>query len=615
MKYFAAAIFTNLFFISSLLPQKNVDSLRNILYSSNPYNEKIQAYISFVENFRLKNFDTVTEASSRALGLARNNGDSISVAELKMHIGVANYFAGNYDVAAKNYYEAVSILEKIPGNLLPASRQAGDEKKKLALVYNEIAKLYRKTRDLDRSLQNYNKAMAIFQQLNDSSGVSMILNESGVVFEYKEDYDEAIRRYEASLKIAQALKDSTGISYALNFIAGVQTIQQKYDGAEKNLLLALAIRKNLKDSFAIALTYTDLGATLNAKGDYTKAADYLNASNRIARQIHYPELISNNYNELGSIAQKQGNYQKSLDYFQKRMAIRDSLFSLEKTKQIEELNTKYQTVKNEQIIEQQHNRIVRQNFLFLGLGGLALMISLLVYLQYKRYKLKKEGQLQVEIMQQQALATKAVIEAEEEERQRIARDLHDGVGQMMSAAKMNLSAFESEIQFNSEEQRLSFEKIIHLVDDSCKEVRHVSHNMMPNVLLKNNLATAIRDFIDKLDNKTLQVHIYTEGLNERLHSNTETVLYRVIQECVNNVIKHARATTLDISVIRDKDGISATIEDNGKGFDVTDKEKFEGIGLKNILTRVEYLKGAVEFDSAPGRGTAIGLHIPLPESL
>jgi signal transduction histidine kinase len=182
---------------------------------------------------------------------------------------------------------------------------------------------------------------------------------------------------------------------------------------------------------------------------------------------------------------------------------------------------------------------------------------------------------------------------------------------MMSVAKMNLSAFESEIVFSNEEQKLSFEKIIHLVDDSCKEVRHVSHNMMPHALLKSNLASAIRDFLDKIDKKTLEIHFYSEGLDERLNSNTENVLYRVIQECVNNVIKHAGATELDISVIRDKEGISATIEDNGKGFDTADKEKFEGIGLKNILTRVEYLKGTVEFDSAPGRGTAIGLHVPL----
>ena len=96
-----------------------------------------------------------------------------------------------------------------------------------------------------------------------------------------------------------------------------------------------------------------------------------------------------------------------------------------------------------------------------------------------------------------------------------------------------------------------------------------------------------------------------------MDSNVETVLYRVIQECVNNVMKHANATTLDISLIRDKDGISGTIEDNGKGFDTSDKEQYKGIGLRNIITRIEYLKGSVDFDSAPGRGTVVAFHVPL----
>jgi signal transduction histidine kinase len=155
------------------------------------------------------------------------------------------------------------------------------------------------------------------------------------------------------------------------------------------------------------------------------------------------------------------------------------------------------------------------------------------------------------------------------------------------------------------EQKLAFENIIQLVDDSCKEVRSVSHNMMPNALLKNNLEAAIREFIYKLDQQVLKVHLYAQGLDERLDSNIETILYRIIQECVNNVIKHSGANTLDITIIKEPGEITATIEDNGKGFDTTDKEKFEGIGLKNMRTRVDYLKGTIDFDSSPGNGTVV----------
>ncbi len=579
--------------------QLNTDSLRRVIDSKRSYDEQINASIKLVENFQLKNFDSALFEGNKALKLARKNTDSVSVAELKRHIGVASYFKGEYDIAASNFYESIAILEK------------SNNKQKLAPVYNDLAKLYRKTRDLDKALENYTKASSIYQQLNDNKGIAMILNESGVVFEYREDYKEAVNRYTASMKIAEASGDSLSVSYSLSNIAGVYVIEKKYDEAERNLLRALNIREILRDSFAIALTYSDLGVAMNGKGDYPKAIEYLTKSNKAAEGLRYPELQSNNYNELSSVAQKQGNFQKAFQYFLKRSSLRDSLYALEKTKQIAELNSKYESAKKEQQIATQKNKLRLQNYLFAGIGVLVALTGLLIYSQYKRYRLKKDQQLQTEIMKQQEIAVKAVMEAEENERERIARDLHDGVGQMMSAAKMNLSAFESEIKQGSTEQKKAFEKIIHLVDESCREVRTVSHIMMPNALLKNNLGAAIRDFVDKLTNKNLQVHVFTEGLDERMDSNIETVLYRIIQECVNNAMKHAGATTLDISLIRDKDGISGTIEDNGKGFDATDKEKFEGIGLKNITTRIEYLKGTVDFDSAQGRGTVVAFHVPL----
>src|SRR5690606_2977144 len=125
--------------------------------------------------------------------------------------------------------------------------------------------------------------------------------------------------------------------------------------------------------------------------------------------------------------------------------------------------------------------------------------------------------------------TQAVLAAEEHERQRIGQDLHDGVGQMMSAVKINLSVFQHNINFATEQERLKYDNIIGLVDESCKEVRTISHNMMPNALLRAGLVSAIRDFVNKIDDKVMEVNMYTEGLQERLNTDTETILYRVIQ--------------------------------------------------------------------------------------
>jgi signal transduction histidine kinase len=579
--------------------QSEKDSLRKVMTAKGKYAQKIEAYLLFEEKFGLQDFNEMLRVGKEGITLAIKNDDPISIAQLKKYVGEAWYFQGKYDSAANYFYEAISILEPTK------------EKRKLAAVYNSLAKLYRKTRDLDRATATYNKALEIFQSLEDERGISMIMNESGVVFEYAGEYDKATDRYNTSLYIAKELKDSVGVSYALSNLAGVYTLQRKYKEAEQFLKEVLLIRKLLKDTFSLALVYSDLGATFAAASDFTTARKYIDSSNIIVQKMQYPELQQANFNLLAEMAQKQGDYKTALNYFQKRSLLRDSLFGLEKTKQIEELSTRYETVKKEQKIQEQQHRISLQNLIIWGAVLLFVLLLLLTFSQYKRIKWKQEAKLQSEMIRQQEMATKAVLEAEEGERQRIAKDLHDSLGQMMSAAKMNLSAFEHKVQFNNADEKLAFQNIISLVDDSCKEVRTVSHNMMPNALLKNNLAAALQEFIDKLHYSNIKVHLYTEGLDKPLHSNLETVLYRVIQECVNNVIKHSGADTLDISVIKDATEITATVEDNGKGFDVRLQENLEGIGLKNIRTRVAYLKGTVDFESEIGKGTLVAIHIPL----
>ena len=592
------------FLISALLyacaatAQVNEDSLRRIINSDRPYEAQINAHIQLLAALETRDFDATIEEGEKALSLARKNRDSVAVAEVKQHIGVASYFKGEYDVAARNYFESISILEQ-KGRI-----------DKLAPVYNELAKLYRKTRDLDKAAENYRKAEDIFRKLKDTSGISMILNESGVVYEYKSDYREALRRYEGSLALAQSAGDSLGVSYALSNIAGINVIEKNYHLAETHLLRALRIREKLQDSFAIALTYSDLGAAMNKKGDHDKAIQYLEKSNHIAIRMNYPELQSNNYSELAEAAQNKGDFQKAYDYFLLKSYLRDSIFALEKAKQIEELRTAYETAEKEERISQQEETLRLQRFIFIGIAGLVLLSALLIHSQYRKNKLRQEAALKTELMKQQEAAARSVIEAEENERQRIARDLHDGVGQMMSAAKMNLSAFESRAHFGSEEQKKTFEKIIQLVDESCRELRTVSHVMMPNALLKNNLATAIHEFTDKLNDPRLKIHVYTSGLEERMPASVETVLYRVVQECVTNALKHSEATNLDISLVRENAEITGTIEDNGKGF-VPGTVSGDGIGLKNIVSRIEYLRGKLDVDSRPGKGTVIAFHVPL----
>lgn len=577
----------------------NTDSLKFIIKFNAENAEKVKAYKALANAMLFKDFDECQAAAVAGAALAVKLKDPASVAEFKKYTGLSWYFKGSYDSAAVYYYIAMDILKKTDAPAVKAG------------VLNELGKLYRKTRDLDRSLQMYDEAYAIYKKLNDDDGMATILNESGVVFEYKEDYTEAIRRYKSSLAIREKMNDRSGKAYSFNFLGGVYTLQKNFVEAEHYLLQALELRKALKDSFAIALGHGDLGYMYKEQGQYAKAIEQYNLSNSIAIKMRYADLQLSNYKELAVIAEKKGDLGLSLAYYKKQTALKDSIYSGNKLKQIEQLNAKYQTEKKEQQLKLQDAEITKKNYLLWGLIAVTLLIILAGFSFYYRRQIQNRMHLQAEVMKQQDMATKAIINAEENERKRIAAELHDGVGQMMSAAKMNLSAFENDIQFKDEAQKITFEKLIGLVDESCKEIRSVSHQMMPNALLKSGLASAVREFLDKIDNRIIKINLHTEGLRERLDSNIETVLYRVIQECVNNVIKHSGANNLDISLIKDADGIAATVEDNGRGFDINDKQKFEGIGLKNISSRVAFLKGTVDFDSSPGKGTLVAIHVPI----
>ncbi len=209
------------------------------------------------------------------------------------------------------------------------------------------------------------------------------------------------------------------------------------------------------------------------------------------------------------------------------------------------------------------------------------------------------------LIQQQR--TQAVLEAEERERIRIARDLHDGVGQTLAAARMTLGNYVSQKKIESSEMQTSLD----LLEDGIKEIREISHNMMPSSLTKFGLSSALKQFTNKINALgKLEIELQIVGFKERSDEKIELVLYRIVQEIISNIIKHAEAKKVSIELVRHDDELILIIEDDGRGFD-TAKTENHGIGLKNIATRVEYLNGNVNFDSSIGKGTSVVIEIPL----
>ncbi len=246
--------------------------------------------------------------------------------------------------------------------------------------------------------------------------------------------------------------------------------------------------------------------------------------------------------------------------------------------------------------------------------AMAFLVEILALSGFLAYRVKQiqetSKQLLVEKNLVQQQRTQAVLEAEERERVRIARDLHDGIGQMLAAARMTLGNYLSQKKMDVPEIQNSLD----LLEDSIREVREITHNMMPGSLTKFGLPSALKQFVNKINAlDTLKVDLQVVGIKERLDEKIEMMLYRIVQEIISNIIRHAEATKVSIELIKHDNELILMIEDNGKGFDIQNIEN-QGIGLKNIATRVEYLNGYVNFDSTLGHGTSVVVEIPLNET-
>jgi len=609
--------------------------------TSAPSHQQSLRYAELANALKTIDADTALHFARIAFDLAEKSGSIADKARARTTLSKILTVRGSYDLALKYSTEALQLATDAGLDTL------------VAVAHDGMGNSHWQLGKHAESLENHFKALQIREKIGDVRGISVSKSNIGMVYQSQDKLPLAEKYVMEGLENMKTLNDPSLTLNALHTLANIYGMQGKIEQALQIDAQGIEMAERSNNEFAKALFYDNMGNCYlyGDPPDFEKALEYFNKTLQIDSAFFNKKQMSDSYVNLGTVFLTQEKYLQAIPYLhrsvqlaeesgyvqgklkalqalstayqrsgnshlafttlQRSIRTKDSLFNASSEAKIAELQTVYETEKKQQQINLQEAELSKKNFILTSTILLAILLGLLGFSAYRRYKLQEKARLQSAMIRQQEQATRAVIKAEEDERQRIARDLHDGVGQMMSAAKMNLSAFESGMSFTAPAQRVEFEKIIGLVDESCKEIRAVSHNMMPNALLRNSLASAIRDFIDKIEGRSLKIHFFAEGIDERLDADVEIVLYRVIQECVNNVIKHAEATSLDITIIRDKDGISATIEDNGKGFDTKESSRFEGIGMRNIITRVEYLKGTVEFDSSPGRGTAVGIHVPL----
>jgi two-component system NarL family sensor kinase len=639
MRFISLAFLVLIYFQKTNAQNATLDKLFLQLKSVKTDIERVNLYNNISAEARVSKVDTAIYFAKEAIALATKIDYPVGIVNGNIRLSHAYSLKGKFTLSLEYTKKAAALATSLKNDSL------------IVYCFLSEAGYHYNTSNYDQGIELALKALKYFESQKHTLGIIKSKSLMSQIYQLKNDLPKAEKLLQETISLFAKVDDARMKASTMHTLANVYGMQEKYAEALKLDKEGLALCSKENMTFLTSQFYDNMANCYMYSGKYDSATKYFNICLSIDSAFDSKKQMSDTYLNLGNMAlmqkkfieaekhfltsielstasgYKQGKYEalnllaetynqsnkhnEAIITLKKAYKVKDSIINEKSENKLIELETVYETEKKEQQLKLQQVKISRKNYLIGGLGIAALSLILFGFTFYKKREAQNKLALQKEVLHQQEIATKAVLEAEEKERQRIARDLHDGVGQVMSAAKMNLSAFENELNFKDEHQKMQFEKVINLVDEGCKEVRHVSHQMMPNALLKAGLSSAIKEFIDKIDSKTLKVNLYTEGLNERLDNNIETVLYRVIQECVNNVIKHSGANILEISLIKDIDGISATVEDNGKGFDSKANINNEGIGLKNIRTRIEYLKGTVEFDSTEGKGTLVAIHVPV----
>ena len=560
-------------------------------------------------------------------------------------VSKARYNAvGKPELAQNQYEHAIALLKGSGADSI------------MARAYNGIGVRHMKKADYPLALEYYFKALKLFEQLNDSKSIAGVLANIGELYQVKNDISNAKTYILQSMNVSKKNNNIESYLDAAHTLANIYGMNNQFDSAMAIDRIGLAaadsmgstrfksaffnnlgncyLYSNRPDSARYYFTqcvaldssggmlnymvdnYLTLGQLSLQQKELSSAEFMFKRAIQLADSIQEKQLKMQAWKALGNLYLKQNNLSMAITAKDSAAALKDRIINEKSENKIAELRELYETDKKEQTIALQQVKLSRQRIMLIGSGVLLALLIFSGWLYYRRYKLKKEKEMQAQLMQQREKAILDILNAENQERQRIAAELHDGVGQVMLAAWMNLQAMQPHIQSLDADQQVALTRAIDMVGEGCREVREVSHTMMPNAIINKGLIGAVRKFVKQIDQKVLAINFHTEDSSNDIDPITSSILYRVIQECVNNAIKHAKGTELDISLQNNEEGISIQIEDNGIGFSATGIAglKNNGLGIQNIKSRIAFLNGTVEWDSTAGNGTVVTIFIPSKNS-
>jgi signal transduction histidine kinase len=638
MKRIASFLIGFTVFQASWAQNNNIDSLKAVLSHSQGDN-RIHTMIELCWEYRFVNADSARQYGMQALELSRKAGNETLEVEALNNIGVTYEAQGEYNDALRYQLSALELRRKLGDEIKTANtlnnigiihdergefkealdyyfqarriyEKAGD-KEKIAMTSSNIGIVLKGRKDFRQAASYYRNAMTIYQELGKKFGVAACYANLGSAYYYVPMYDsslyyslQATKAFE-DLNIRQFLPTTLG-----NAGMAFDKLGRKQESKEY-LARAIALHEEYdnKKDLSFALTY--LSGVYRGERNFAEAEKTATRALAMASKINARQQILEAHVELSKIYEATGKFSKALEEFRAYDIVKDTLFEEEKTKQIAELQTRYETEKKEneiRFLRQENELKDSRNDRNVALVAMLILLltALLVfgYMWRNRMALKQKAELEETKASLREAQLAAVITSQEAERKRFAADLHDGLGQLISAVRLNLS--------KEQVEKRSLDQAVEVLNEMNSEIRNIAFNLMPQVLIKNGLTEALEELATRV-NHTEKIKIKIGAYDvEPIHETDKKVaLYRICQEWINNVIKYSGCTEINVQLVQHLQELVITIEDNGHGFDMQTLGLSQGNGWKNIQSRLAMIHGHIDIDSVKGRrGTTVVITVP-----
>lgn len=562
----------------------------------------LQYYVHLTNLYNeMGKFDTALLLTAEAVLIARQQPNKILLARSLTSHGNSFLNIRRYDSAAHYYLRAETELESVAAH------------RELMILYTNMCGFYA---EIDQPEKGKEYGLKALDQINKGKGdlkdMYFACTNLGAIYLKQHQFDSAYYYMNRAVSLSLADKNYYAARANLQNLLYAKVSQGDYQSllpvAQQVSGIASLVKTPEFDAFmnldfAIAYFYT---------GNPVLAKTYAQKAFHLCEANHFENTLKKVCTIFNSIEIALGNYRAADQYQEKRDSIQSAQLNKETLQHVQELEKKYQSQRkdNELLRLQAANRQKAvMNKVFLGVSVALLLIALLGYALfiYKR-KVTTQQIAQLE-KDKQILAIDSLLKGQEEERSRIAKDLHDGLGGLLSGTKMSFMNVKENLALSPQSTQL-FEKSLTMLDNTISDLRKVAHNLMPEALVRFGLREVIRDYCETIQAAgTIQVVYQVYGNNREPESTARIFIYRIVQELVNNAVKHADPSRIIVQLMFNETDICITVEDNGVGFDMSMLSGKEGVGMANIEYRVKYFNGTIDIDSGPGNGSCFSVKL------